>query len=172
METKTNQGSQTNISENPQLPSREDLLEVWKAAMDMWNAEADRYWMRSNIFLLLNGGLLVIVTIFVTNVTMRTLIVTLAAILAYLWMRVSERGKFYMDRWKPILIQLEKQISIEIIGVLPGSPERKTVRASTTYMRYAIFVFLLMYCVLLGISLVSIMLGFDVLGGTCPPVFP
>lgn len=128
-------------------------VEKWKTAMEMWDKEADRFWARNNIFLLLAGALTVLLTAASLSSAIRSLVSVLGVLFTYIWMRVNQRGKFYLDRWKPIIEDLEEKTGIPVLRRL--SHTRK--RASTKYMEYGTIIFMVIYSLVLLASILELL---------------
>ena len=153
---KHNANSKNKIEKIP----NEYYLKKWEISMQMWDDEADRFWSRNNIFILLNGGFIALITVFSPEAFIKCVISVLGITFAYIWIRVNERGVFYLDRWKPVIEELEKHTRIPVIKKLP-SYKKTNQPSSTTYMKYGIFIFLIIYCILLVISLRELLSTLD-----------
>ncbi|MFC1486025.1 hypothetical protein ACFL55_03255 [Candidatus Latescibacterota bacterium] len=130
-----------------------DILEKWKALLDIWDREADRFWARSNIFLIVNGALLVAVTSFSESHFVGFAISLFGVLFVRIWIKVNTIGKYYLDRWKVLMIRLEDKWDDKIIGELSqialDDPRATRFKSSTTYMLYALYLIMALWILIL-----------------------
>lgn len=138
-----------------------DRLEKWKTIVEIWDKEADRYWMRNNIFLIVNSALLIVISSSVQNFLLCMIVSIFGIIFSFYWYRINLMGKYYLDRWKFILDKLEINDDINIFGVelqkiQKSFKEPMKYKATSTYMRYVNFLFAIMWFILFIFYIISI----------------
>lgn len=125
-----------------QLHENEELIK-WQSLLQIWDNEADRFWTRNNIFLVVNGALLIAVTSFSKEPFIAAAISVFGMIFVVLWTRVNRIGKFYVDRWRMLLEELEKPWEHLLVSKISQLAKQHRVaskhRSSTTYMRRALW---------------------------------
>lgn len=127
-----------------------DNISIWKSVVSMWDQEANRFWTRNNIFILVNSGLFAIQTGFKIDNIIKLIIAILGIIFVFNWIKINRIGKFYLNRWKPIAINVEKLINVEVISILPSKKP-----ASTKKFELILIVFLIVWFLLFMHSLIS-----------------
>lgn len=114
---------------------------LWIQVSNLWDKEADRFWTRNNILLLVNGGLIALLsTIKVLEVIL--IISILGILLSILWLWINTISKYYLNRWKPILVEIEKTWPVKPISQIDDEhnthPIPLNYEATSTYMRWTI----------------------------------
>lgn len=136
-----------------------EALIKWQSVMEIWDREADRFWTRSNIFLIVNGALLLAVTSFASQPMLGVIVSVFGLLFVRIWMYVNRIGKYYVDRWRMLLEQLEEPWEHKLVGQLDELEEQSEVasrlHASTTYMYYALR---LMFFLWLGLCMYELYL--------------
>lgn len=117
---------------------------IWQSICEMWDAEANRFWMRNNIFILVNSGLIAVQTSLNTGFTIKSLLAIVGIIFVSIWIQINRLGKFYLDRWKHIATCIEDKLEMGIISALPSKKP-----ASTKKFEIVLWVFLIVWIVLL-----------------------
>jgi len=129
--------------EDPCSDSRYENVEKWKTLMEAWDNEADRFWARNNIFLIMIGSILTVIVAFSDNYLINVCISLFGIVFVMIWIRVNRIGKFYLDRWKVILKEFEQDAPIKVFARLEEMAERDPVaskyQASSTYMVYVLW---------------------------------
>jgi len=99
------------------IENREDskspgIRDQYKLANEMHKEEANRYWIRNNVFLILNAAL---VAIFSKDITKQISIVCIVSsvgiIMALTWLSVLTRGKNQIERWRKVIDHYESKFS-------------------------------------------------------------
>ena len=129
-------------------------LEIWKAALEAWDKEADRFWTRNNVFLMLCTALIAILIAVNLEVIIRLAVSVLAMLFSYIWLKVNRRGKYYLDRWKKVIIPIEKKFLG--ISILSGFPPPSGGKPTTIYMQYITLVFWATFIVIFINTLISL----------------
>ncbi len=115
---------------------------IWSVLMTAWNSEADRYWARNGVFLAVSGGLLVFMTAANTKPIYSCVVALFGFFLTFIWSRVNTIGKYYLDRWKPALKELERPWSVRpmhsIADLAQTDPVARRLKSSSKYMLYVI----------------------------------
>lgn len=129
-------------------------IEKWKTLAELWDKEADRFWARNNVFLVVNSALLIVVSAFVEEPIVCIIVSSFGVVFSLFWYRVNLMGKYYLDRWKPILKQLENGDELDVFGKeLPASKtkfkEPQKYKPTSTYMRYVTISFTLIWLILI-----------------------
>lgn len=70
-------------------------------------------------------------------------------ILCVIWFKVNVKGRWYIKRWRPIIIEIEKQLNIEVFQKLREQKDPSKLKASTNYMKDGIILFIAYYAFLL-----------------------
>lgn len=126
----------------------------WRTCMQIWDSECNRFWVRSNVFLIFNGILITFLTTR-SNTSFLTIFGSLSGlIISIIWYRVNVKGKWYIDRWRPVIIEIEKNLNIAVFQKLRSisAISDKKIKPSTTQMKYAIITFGIIYSIFLIIS--------------------
>lgn len=118
--------------------------EYWKKYVDLWNAESDRFWIRSNVYLVVNGGLLVAI-IGLSKIPLFSLIVSIfGVVFTVIWHQTNKISKHYVSRWKVLIEECENEMKDQFgfIKRLPIIKQQsnvyKNTKASTTHMLFVI----------------------------------
>lgn len=137
--------------------------QMWSSVSALWDKEADRFWSRNNIFLMVNGGIILFTLSSISGKTTHlfALISTLLGVcLAYIWLRVNKVGKYYLDRWKPILKKIERDCIFKPIEAIDEASERDVIPqkcySSTEYMEFFIIILGVFWIVLFFIALLTL----------------
>lgn len=152
------------MSSQGRTSKRDRNVEKWKATTKLWDAEADRFWSRNNIFLIVNSALLVVISSFVEKSIIWMCISVFGLLFSTFWFKVNVMGKYYLDRWKPILAKLEKDDEINIFGhELPEARRTFTApqqyKSSSTYMRYVAILFGVIWGILLAYGICTFIIS-------------
>lgn len=136
-------------------------LEKWKALTEVWNKEADRFWTRNHVFLIVNSALLMVLSGFTEEALMSLIFSSFGLIFSIFWYCVIVKGKYYMERWMPILQKLEKDDEIDVFGkeLLESSAESKATKKyepTSTYMKYVAISFALIWLTLIIYNLLKL----------------
>ncbi len=130
---------------------------VWAAIMQTWDKEADRFWTRNNVFLTINGAMLVFVTSFSTDLKINLLVTIFGMIFCIIWMRVNQIGKYYLDRWKEPLKKIELDWHIKPITrineLATEHPLPLKLKSSSKYMIILIKYFVSFWALLFLLNL-------------------
>jgi hypothetical protein len=147
---------------NPIEIPKEQYLQKWQTAMNMWNDQISRFWMRNNVFLLINGGLVATITGLSLSESVRAAISFVGALLAICWIQVNRKGRDYIDIWEPVIIELEQHTGIKVMEILQTDKKKiekagqgqnkKPVLGAVQWMNFAIGLFLSMYLFLLFLA--------------------
>ena len=137
---------------------------AWLKLIELWTAETDRYWSRNNVFLLINGGLIAILTTQNSSDTVAFLVSLVAVFICTIWYRVNAIGKYYLDRWKGPIKAVEKEWPIKPITDVSLSSSTddtpKKYRSSSKYMQ------LIVRGAVISWGLLAIILGWRLAGST------
>ena len=136
-------------------------IEKWKTLAQIWDKEADRFWTRNNIFLIVNSALLIVVSSFVQEPIVCIIVSVFGIIFSFFWYRINKMGKYYLDRWKILLSKLEHDDDINIFGkellkVKEKFQEPKKYKATSTYMRYVTILFGMIWVTLIIYNLLML----------------
>ena len=131
----------------------DDDLVKWEALLQLWDKEMDRFWTRSNIFLVVNGALLVAVTSFTSLSIIGAAVSLFGMIFISIWIKVNRIGKYYVDRWKYFLQEIEIEWDKKIVGNLDkmtresayASRYRSTTRYMLITLRIMFFLWLVIF---------------------------
>lgn len=136
--------------------------EYWKKYVDLWNAESDRFWMRSNIYLVVNGGLLILIT-GLSKIPLFSLIVCLFGIgFACVWHQTNVISKHYVSRWKVLIEECEKEMgglhgfTKKLADLKRDDPSIKNIKASTTHMLHVIKMLIAIWVIFALLFLIQI----------------
>ena len=136
--------------------------EYWKKYVDLWNSESDRFWVRSNIYLIVNGGLLAVIT-GLSKIPLFSLIISFfGVIFAVVWHQTNKISKHYVARWKILIGECEQEMNdrfgfTERLSELKRSSNKyKNLNASTSHMLIIIKLLIIIWC------LFSILFGFQI----------
>ena len=137
--------------------------EYWKKYVDLWNAESDRFWIRSNIYLIVNGGLLVVIT-GLSKIPLFSLIVSIfGVIFAAIWHQTNTISKHYVSRWKVLIEECETEMKDKfgftkrLSSIKQQSPIYKNIGASTTHMLIVIKLLIIIWAFFTILSCVQIL---------------
>jgi len=126
--------------------------EYWKKYVDLWNSESDRFWVRSNIYLIVNGGLLAVTT-GLSKIPLFSLIVSLfGVIFAIIWHQTNRISKHYVARWKVLIGECEEEMNDKhgftgrLSELKKTSDKYKDLNASTTHMLIIIKLLIMIWC--------------------------
>ena len=87
------------------------LPEEYKLATDLLEKEADRYWNRSNIMLLIQGGLLALYGgVFGKGLLIEIAVCLQGLIFAVLWFGIVHKGGLYVNRWDRVVMDIEVKL--------------------------------------------------------------
>ena len=145
MTNQTNESKQSTTS-TQQL---QNAFTIWQTCLQLWDNEANRFWTRSNIFLIINGVLITFLSSKTLSNTFLMMSSVSGIILCLIWLKVNSKGTWYIKRWRPIIIDIEEQIDIEVFQKLRNQEDPSRLKASTTYMRYGIILFITYFSFLL-----------------------
>lgn len=129
---------------------KQNILEIWKTYVSIWDSETNRFWVRSNIFLLVNGALLTVVTGLSKIPLISLVICFFGATLAFLWLQTNKIGKHYVDRWKTLIWDCEKGLDKDIsfterLDTLKSASKYHNLRSSTHYMSIVIKILVIIW---------------------------
>ncbi len=137
---------------------------LWVQVSNLWDKEADRFWTRNNILLLVNGGLIALLsTIKLLEVIL--LISVFGILLSILWMWINTISKYYLNRWKPILKSFEKEWTVKPITFIDDENDLNaiplTYESTSTYMRWTICTLGAFWAIVFVVCLVVYVLDLD-----------
>jgi hypothetical protein len=104
---------------------REYYIQKWQTAMNMHNDQISRFYVRSNVFLVINGGLLAIITTLSHNEIVQAMVSLLGAFFAFIWVVVNYKGLQYINDWTPVIEALEQETGIAVMRIKPNDKTRK-----------------------------------------------
>lgn len=84
-----------------------------RVAVDMYKMEKDQYWVRCNVFLLLNSALLVAFNSDKTQGSILLVIPVMGAILSAAWLMISVHAEYYIKRWREIIRNIEVDLPVQ-----------------------------------------------------------
>lgn len=142
-------------------------IEKWKTLAELWDKEADRFWARNNVFLVVNSALLIVVSVFVQEPIVCIIVSFFGVVFSLFWYRVNLMGKYYLDRWKPILEKLENGDELDVFGKELSASKTKfkepqKYKPTSTYMRYVTISFTLIWVTLIIYNLIKLYYEFAV----------
>ncbi len=126
---------------------------VWEGIINIWDKEADRFWMRNNVFLTINGAILLFITSFSKDNLIAIIVSIFGMVLCGIWLDVNIIGKYYLDRWKTPLKQIEKQWHIKPLHIIEEKsrtdPIPNEYKSSSKYMTWLIKLFMFFWTFIL-----------------------
>jgi hypothetical protein len=96
-------------------PEAVDIAGVYATVVSVWDNEADRFWMRNNILLVLNGALFGFATTSNIAWQLRIFGCLLGIYVSLCWILLNAKGSYYVYRWRPAIEAIEVEI-----GKRPG----------------------------------------------------
>ncbi len=131
--------------------SEQEVAAIYTAVLSLWNSECDRFWTRSNIFLIVNGALLTAFAAFSSDIFARGTLATVGLYTSIIWLLLNKKSAHYVSRWRPVLEALELRLPAAPLRAVPpdsmASKEdwtlpgaialflgHRTPRASTTHL--------------------------------------
>jgi hypothetical protein len=116
--------------------------------------------MRNNIFLILIGAILTAVVAFSSNYYFNIFVSIFGIIFVSIWIKVNIISKYYLDRWKSILKEFEKDSKIKVFEMLDQlnrtHPIACSYEASTTYMRKVLYLLGIIWCLILAYNITQL----------------
>ncbi|MEW5859995.1 MAG: hypothetical protein AB1861_21845 [Cyanobacteriota bacterium] len=106
-------GTSPPLRESAQQPTQEvqskyeALAIIYQTLVGIWDKEADRFWLRNNLFLLINGGLLAAFTTIPGASGAKFVISLFGIYFSALWALVNKKGAYYVHRWRPAIENFE-----------------------------------------------------------------
>lgn len=85
--------------------------EVHATYIAIWDREADRFWVRSNLMLLVNGALLGVVTGAQTPSALKLFLCAFGVYFSIHWLLVNGKGAYYVGRWRPAIEKYERSLA-------------------------------------------------------------
>ena len=151
------------------LQPSEAQVHRWSTMIAAWDAEADRFWTRNNVFLTINGALFAVLAGFARDAWVVLAVSSFGFGLSLVWLRVNRVGKFYLDRWWEPIAASEAEWDIQPYRLMREASEKHPIgsryKASTAYMltliRLVAALWLLVGAVSLGSELGSQLWGDD-----------
>lgn len=106
------------------MPSDKDLLirfEEFKLALDLAEKEADRFWARNNVLLLVQAALIAFYDS-INNIgnSYGLLVTAQGFFLSLIWIGVLIKGKNYISRWDVATRDMESKLMKDFPGKLQG----------------------------------------------------
>lgn len=102
-------------STNNTSPTYANLLEHYKIAVNMHKEEANRYWTRNNVFLILNGALLAIFSKDIGEKAFIIIVVSFIGItISLAWFGILNKGKSQIERWRKVIDSIENNFQNEL----------------------------------------------------------
>jgi len=118
---------------------RRGALQQWQSLLQIWDGEADRYWSRNTVFLLLNGGLVAILATGSPSPYVAMVVCIGGVASSLIWHRANTIAKYYIDRWKVPLRRLEAHLDVQALHIIDRTAESDAVplryHSSSTYMQ-------------------------------------
>ncbi len=87
---------------------------VYASLLQMWDSEADRFWTRNNLLLLINGALLGLFGTFEAPRLITVLACAFGIYFSWLWMFLNKKGEYYVARWRPTIVEYEAFLASEL----------------------------------------------------------
>lgn len=123
-------------------PTYIEPRELWAELLKHWDSETNRFWARNNVFLVLNGALVALLS----KSNLPEIFIIVAAILGMvtglIWYRINVIGKYYMDRWKEPIHQIEIGWPISPVTLIDAIGDRHPTsmryQSSSTYMQWIV----------------------------------
>lgn len=94
----------------PQV-SDEAMAMLHATSVGIWDKEADRFWVRSNLMFLANGALLSVAGALQQPLPIRIITVAVGLFLAWSWLLINNKGGYYVSRWRPVIEDIEQHMS-------------------------------------------------------------
>lgn len=103
------------------LGASPEAMAIEHAAMlAVWDKEADRFWVRSNLMLLVNGALLGAVAAANQPAITKIVFGVFGLFFSWSWLLLNNKSGYYVSRWRPVIEQYEKHmISTTCFPILP-----------------------------------------------------
>lgn len=80
----------------------------YEIAIMMHNLESQSYWSRNNVFLLVNGGLLAILTSSLNgHPVLQIMVSIIGLVMSYMWYVILIRSKDLIARWSAVIHKIE-----------------------------------------------------------------
>jgi hypothetical protein len=100
-------------------PHPEGYALVYQAVLNIWDREADRFWVRNNLLLLVNGVLLGVATAATGPPMLRIASALFGVFLSIQWLMMNAKGGYYVSRWRPIIERMERTFPNSLSPVRP-----------------------------------------------------
>ncbi|MCP4303509.1 MAG: hypothetical protein GY788_01220 [bacterium] len=98
-----------------QQPGHDEAVAiVYASLLQMWDSEADRFWTRNNLLLLINGALLGLFGTFEAPRLITVLACAFGIYFSWLWMFLNKKGEYYVARWRPTIVEYEAFLASEL----------------------------------------------------------
>jgi hypothetical protein len=116
--------------------------EIWAELLGHWDSETNRFWERNNVFLLINGALIALLAQQGLSTFLGVLAAVLGISVGFIWYQMNVMGKYYIDRWKTPLMELEKNWPVRPVTFVHqekfSHPTPLRFRPSSTYMQWIV----------------------------------
>lgn len=95
--------------------SPEEVREFYKIAVELHSSESQRYWDRNTVFIVVNGGLLALLSVdFAKGNRDRIAVCMLGLIVSYVWWLILRQGKDLIERWSLVARSIEDEHNLPI----------------------------------------------------------
>ena len=157
------------------MSSKKELLfEEYKLAIELAEKEADRFWMRNNVLLLVQAALIAFFdSVKSVGSIYGALVAAQGFFLALIWIGVLVKGKNYISRWDNVSRNIERKMvktySGELLGLRQLSDkvkEKDTLhpikflnKSTTVLIKYVIYSLLFFWGVLFIVDVAPILIN-------------
>ena len=110
---------------------------VYSAYLGVWDREADRFWVRSNLLLLVNGALLGVVAGAQTPSRLKLIVCAFGVYFSIHWLLLNGKGLYYVARWRPAIEAYERMLlerpSFSSLPLLTVPPDEVALTPAQTW---------------------------------------
>ena len=83
---------------------------IYASLVAVWDKEADRFWVRSNLLLIVNGALFGLITASSTPQILRASGCLFGLYFSFYWLLMNDKGGYYVGRWRPVIEAYEQKL--------------------------------------------------------------
>src|SRR5690349_276885 len=87
---------------------------AYAALVGIWDKEADRFWVRSNLMRLINGALLGFTVGAETPPFIRIVVSLFGLYFSLVWVLMNNKGGYYVSRWRPMIEEFESVLRLRL----------------------------------------------------------
>lgn len=156
------------------------------AMIDLWDDEADRFWVRNNLLLVTNGVVLGAAVAADQNLSIRLATCAFGAYLSIVWLLMNSKGGYYVSRWRPVIERYEEHMlrrpSFPLLPLRNVRPDHEAIEAASLRDWWRLLSGArtprmdageIMHCVILGFLAAWVALGSIYIGMALrPPISP